>query len=426
MKKLFLIVLMIPVIAFGQKAAKPNAKKILSLYQDGKYKEAKEQADLSVADPKVGTDGYAWYYRGLVYATLDTIQDASLKSLEPNALKVSMESFKKAEDLNKKKDAEYFILPPGTILPVNKSQQLEQLSNYYLAKSIKFMQQDEPDYESSYAQGAIARSIFEDNLTKYSNDTLAYYVQALAAINATRYDSAEEAALKYQEKGGKSPDVYLILFQIYNDKGNKVKALAIAKEARQKYPFREDFAKNELNVYLSTKQYDAAKAMVEEQIKTSPSPESYYLLGELNRELGSRLRHQADSLKDNAKREQAKAYDAEATKAYKKGLELDVNHFDSNAALAELTYAEVGEVRKQRDDSKDNAKRQQLYMKIEQKLKESLPYWERLELLKPNDENVLYGLQSIYNDLSTYDEAKYNPKLNKLKAKMKALGMEVD
>jgi len=227
----------------------------------------------------------------------------------------------------------------------------------------------------------------------------------LAAINVPRYDSAEEAALKYVATGGKSPDVYLILFQIYNDKGDKVKALAIAKEAREKYPFREDFAKNELNVYLSTKQYDAAKSMVEEQIIASPSAENYYLLGELNRELKNI---------------------PEAMKAYKKALELDVNHFDSNASMAELTYAEVGEVRKLRDASKDNAKRQQLYMKIEQELKKSLPYWERLEAIKPNDENVLYGLSSIYNDLSTYDEAKYTPKLSKLKAKMKGLGLEVD
>ena len=408
MKKLFLIVLLAPVAVFAQKAPKPNTGKILSLYQEGKFKEAKEQADVTVADPKLGVDGKAWYYRGLVYATLDTIPDASLKALDPNAQKVAIESFKKSEELNRK-GTEYFIQAPGAITPIQKRDQLTNWANYYLAKSIKFLQQDEPDYEGSYAQAALGRNIFENTLLKsgdkYSNDTLTYYVQSLAAINATRYDSAEEAALKYQQTGGKSADVYLILFQIYNDKDDKVKALAIAKEARAKYPFREDFAKNELNVYLSTKQYDAAKSMVEEQVQTSPSPENYYLLGELHRELKNI---------------------PEASKAYKKALEIDVNHYDSNAGLAELTYAEVGEVRAQRDASKDNAKRQQLYMKIEQELRESLPYWERLETLKPNDENVLYGLQSIYNDLSTYDEAKYTPKLNKLKAKMKALGMEVD
>ena len=52
MKRILLILLVIPAVAFGQKAPKPNAKKILSLYQDGKYKEAKEQADISVADPR--------------------------------------------------------------------------------------------------------------------------------------------------------------------------------------------------------------------------------------------------------------------------------------------------------------------------------------------------------------------------------------
>lgn len=396
--------LMIPALAAAQKAPKPNTGKILSLYQDGKYKEAKEQADITVADPKTGADGKAWYYRGLVYATLDTIQDAALNALDPEAMNVAIESFKKAEDLNKK-DTEYSITPPGEIIPTTKPVQLTTWANYHLSKSIKLMQQDEPDYEGSYAEGRLTRKIFENTLKKYDNDTLTYYVQSLAAINATRYDSAEEAALRYIDKGGKSPDIYLILFQIYNDKDDKVKALAIAKEAREKYPFRDDFAKNELNVYLTTKQYDAAKAMVEEQIIASPSADNYYLLGELNRELKNT---------------------PEAIKAYKKALELDVNHFDTNASMAELLYAEVGEVRAQRDATKDNAKRQQLYLKIEQELRESLPYWERLETLKPNDENILYGLQSIYNDLSIYDDAKFTPKLNKLKAKMKALGMEVD
>jgi len=405
MKKILLILLLAPAVVFGQKAPKPNTKKILSLYQDGKYKEAKEQADISVADPKVGLDGYAWYYRGLVYATLDTINDASLKSLEAEPRKVALESFQKAEDLNKKKDTEYFVMAPGTYTPVNKSQQLEQWSNWYLGKSIKMLQMEEPDYNGSYANGKIARSIFENYMSKYPNDTLTYYVQSLAAINIMHYDSAEEAALKYREKGGKNPDMYLILFQIYNDKGDKVKALEIAKEGREKFPFREDFAKNELNVYLTTKQFDAAKAMVEEQVQTDPSAETYYLLGELNKELKNK---------------------PEALKAYGKALELDANHFDTNASMAEMTYAEVGEVRKERDATKDIAKRQELYQKIAQELRETVPYWEKLEALKPNDENVLYGLQSIYNDLSAYDEAKYSAKLKKLKAKMKALNLEVD
>ncbi|MBL7840539.1 MAG: hypothetical protein JNJ75_10395 [Cyclobacteriaceae bacterium] len=405
MKKILLILLLVPAIVFGQKAPKPNTKKILSLYQDGKYKEAKEQADISVADPKVGTDGYAWYYRGLVYATLDTINDASLKSLEAEPLKVALESFQKAEELNKKKDTEYFVMAPGTFNPVNKSQQLEQLSNWYLGKSIKLLQQEEPDYNGSYAQGKIARSIFEKYMSKYPNDTLTYYVQSLAAINIMHYDSAEEAALKYREKGGRNPDMYLILFQIYNDKNDKVKALEIAKEGREKFPFREDFAKNELNVYLTTKQFDAAKAMVEEQVQTDPSAETYYLLGELNKELKNK---------------------PEALKAFGKALELDANHFDTNASMAEITYQEVGEVRKERDATKDITKRQELYQKIAQKLRETVPYWEKLEALKPNDENVLYGLQSIYNDLSAYDEAKYSAKLKKLKAKMKSLNLEVD
>ncbi|HET9054517.1 MAG TPA: hypothetical protein VFM90_10100, partial [Cyclobacteriaceae bacterium] len=123
MKKLFLIVLLAPALVHAQKAPKPNTNKILSLYQSGKYKEAKEQADVTVADPKLSTDGKAWYYRGLVYATLDTIQDESISALDANALAVAVESFKKSEEFNKK-GTEYFIQTPGSIVPIQKKDQL--------------------------------------------------------------------------------------------------------------------------------------------------------------------------------------------------------------------------------------------------------------------------------------------------------------
>lgn len=405
MKKLILIVLLAPVVAFGQKALKPNTGKILSLYQDGKFKEAKEQADVTITGEKTATDGKAWYYRGLVYATLDTIKDESLNKLDPNPLQVAVESFKKAEEYNKKKDSEYFITEKGGFMPIQKSNQLEMLSNYYLDKGIKLLQQDEPDYAASYAKCALAQYVFENTLTKYGNDTLTYYVMALAALNMEHFDSAATAARKYIDKGAKSPDAYLILLQAYNGKKDNAKVLATIKEARQKFPDNDDFTKSELNFYITNEQYDVAKNMVNEMLKADPSAQNYYLLGALNREL-----------KNNA----------EALEAYKQTLNKDANHFDANAGMAELTYATVQDIRNQRNESKDNEKRRQLYLQIEQKLKESLPYWERLEAIKPNEESVLYGLQSIYNDLSVYDEAKYTPKMKKLHAKMKALGLEVD
>jgi hypothetical protein len=65
-------------------------------------------------------------------------------------------------------------------------------------------------------------------------------------------------------------------------------------------------------------------------------------------------------------------------------------------------------------------------MQIEGELKTTLTYYEKLETLKPEDDGVLYGLLSIYGDLSNYDEAPYTAKITALKAKMKKLGLEVD
>lgn len=405
MKKLLLIVLLIPVITYGQKAPKPNTKKILSLYQEGKYKEAKEQADITVADPKLGTDAYAWYHRGLVYATLDTIPDAALHALDPDPLAVAVESFKKAEQFNKKKDNELFILPMGSLEPIKKKDQLEFLANHYLSKGIKLQQQDEPDYSGSYAWSGRTRFIFENTMDKYRYDTTTYYVQANAALNLKHYDSAKEAGYKFIERGGTDREIYLILFQAYDEADDKDGALKVMKEARKKFPFEKNFAQNELSIYLKTSQFDAAKAMVEEQIQTSPSAYSYYMLGELNKKLGN---------------------PADAVKAYTKALELDINDFDANAAMAESSYEDVQKVRAQRDATKDTEKRRVLYQQIEKELKKTLVYWERLESIRPNDEVVLNYLKSLYNDLSTYDDAKYTPKHNSIKAKMKSLGFEVD
>jgi hypothetical protein len=42
-----------------------------------------------------------------------------------------------------------------------------------------------------------------------------------------------------------------------------------------------------------------------------------------------------------------------------------------------------------------------------------------------SDADGLYGLLTVYNDISLYDES-YEPKIVELKKKMKALGLDVD
>jgi hypothetical protein len=74
--------------AFAQKQSKPNINKALTALTDGKLQEAKEIIDAATTYEKTMNDGKTWYYRGLIYATLDTTSNEAFKALEPEPLKV--------------------------------------------------------------------------------------------------------------------------------------------------------------------------------------------------------------------------------------------------------------------------------------------------------------------------------------------------
>src|SRR5688572_2017745 len=107
MKKVILILLLIPAVVFAQKPVKPNLSKALSLWQEGKLGEAKDMIDAATTYEKTMNDGKTWYYRGLIYASLDTTSNETFKALSPNALTVAIESFKKADQMKGK--SEYFV-----------------------------------------------------------------------------------------------------------------------------------------------------------------------------------------------------------------------------------------------------------------------------------------------------------------------------
>src|SRR5262245_9514055 len=130
MKRIILIVLMlVSAFAYAQKPVKPNLNKALASWQAGKLDEAKEMIDAATTYEKTMNDGKTWYYRGLIYASLDTTSNEKYKALEANALKVSLESFKKADEMATG-GKEYFINDPANLMAAaenTKPRQLERL-----------------------------------------------------------------------------------------------------------------------------------------------------------------------------------------------------------------------------------------------------------------------------------------------------------
>jgi tetratricopeptide (TPR) repeat protein len=404
MKKVILILLLAPAFVFAQKPVKPNLNKAVQLMQEGKLGEAKDMIDAATTYEKTMNDGKTWYYRGLIYASLDTTSNETYKALAPNALEVAIESFKKADQMATG-GKEYFLSDPKNIASAvdnTKPIQLERLSNYYLDQAIKLVQQDEPDYMASVAKIGKARYVFENTLPTYSNDTLAYYVLALAAQNAEQYDTAIQAVELYLKEGGKAKEPYIIMYQIYNHKGNKEKALEVIREAKEKMPHVDQFPLIEIELLIDMKKTAEAKTGLENAIKKDPSNKAlHFYLGYTNLSLNNL---------------------PEARKNFEEALKIDSKYFDAQLYLAKVVGQDAKVIKAQINalgiTPADKKKKMELDGVYVEKLKTALPYWEKAEKLNPSDEEVLNELYSIYSDLGN------DPQVQRIQKRFKELGID--
>lgn len=408
MKRVLLMALLLPALVFAQKPLKPNLNKALSSWKDGKLDEAKEMIDLCVTTEKIMTDGKAWYYRGLIYASLDTSKNEAYKALAPDALKTSIESFAKADQLQTKAGSDYFLPPDATNpMPVTKTQQCTNLANIYLQEGIDRVQNDE--YEASVGAMDKCISVFEGTLTQYDNDTLAYFVMCLAASSAEMYDKIEPAVKKYYEKGGKSKDAYIVLYQVYTGpKEDKEKALAVVRDARKALPDNTDFPRMEIGLLIDLERIEEAKDGLEQAVAANPD----------DKILRFYLGYTYGQLKDYKN----------AEKQYTEALRIDPAYFEAAYYLAQIYLTEVDNLTKEINNlgisDADNKRKPQLYQARVKACETAIPYLERAEKMKaPTTESqieLLEKLQMLYYYVA--DDAKEKV----VRAKLKALGADVD
>lgn len=391
MKRIALLLFVaVSATVYAQKPVKPNLNKALNQLNEGKLDEAKANIDAAIENEKMKVDGKTWYYRGLIYASIDTTSNEAFKSLDPNAFQVALDAFKKAEELSKGKG---YFTQDAMGLPQTKEQQMSFWANTHVNKGADLYQQEE--FES-------AAQSFEKVSQILEKDTLGHLYAGFASNAAENYDKAIEHFNAYIENGGTSSDPIKLLNNIYIQKGDKEKALEVIRKGKAKFPADPDFPKLEIGALIELNRIDEAKTGLEEAIKNEPDNKIlHFYLGYANQNLGNI---------------------AEAKKNYEDALKLDGQYFEAQFYLARLMYQDAAVVKKQMADlgisAEDKKKRFELDKVLVEKLRVALPYWEKAEKINPNDQDVLDALYSIYGDLDMPDQAK------RIEAKYKQLGYE--
>lgn len=394
MKKVVILLLIaLPLAMYAQKPIKPNLNKALSSWKAGKLQEAKEMIDVCTADPKLSLDAKAWYYRGLIYAALDTTSNATFKALASNSFATSMEAFAKSAELNKNSKNEIFYTDDMG-LPVLKTQSMAYLGSYYLNAGAVAYQDD--DYETALTNFAKTQAILP-------GDTTAYFYAGFVANADEKYDLALTNLTKYNSLGGKSSDAYSLIINIYGGpKEDKTKALEITREARKKFPDNKNFPLMEIGYLIDLDKTEEAKGGLEQAVKNDPSNKTLqFYLGYVNSKL--------DRFDD-------------AKKNFEAALKLDPTYFEAQYYLAQLYLIEADKIKREMNNlgisAADKKKKVELDAELVKRYKDALPYWEKAEKLNPSDTDVLDKLSIIYYYLGE------DAKAARVEKRLKELGIE--
>ena len=358
--------------SYGQK--KPKINKAEKARSEGNLAEAKSIVDAAIEHEKTKDDGKTWYYRGLVYASLDTTSNPDYQNLVDNPLEIAMKSFAKADEIDPEGSNYYLTGPNG--LPVLKDQQILQLSGHYINKGIQHYQ--DSDYDK-------AVQAFEKTQMIMPEDTTGYINAALAARAAKDYDVVAENYYKLiEDLDYKSVDAFnFLIYYESSIQEDDEKALAVIRSAKKAFPNNLDFAKSEIAALKKMGKADEAMKGLNDAIENEPdNPDLYFTLGILHEELGN-----LDKARD----------------AYENAVKIDPSYYDGVYNLAVIDYNKAVNLIREKNNlgisSADQKKAKEMQVQIENRLKTALPNWEKANELKPGDRTTLETLQYIYSQL---------------------------
>ena len=283
-------------VALGQ-------KEVVSAYnanKEGDYREAATYIEQAILIDKAAVKDKVWRYRGEIYLNISS--DSTVSVEYPHALRIAMESYLKAKDLDVKSRYEDEIR-------IGLAQVQTKANNIgiknYVAEAFD-------QAGSSFDLAAEVARNFD------MIDTMAVYNAALCYEKAELTDLAIEryldcAAINYQV-----PNVFLFVSTLYRNNGKDEAALKILQDARVDYPREQSLIIEELNIYLTNKDFERAKTNLELAAQQDSTNEILWF------SLGSVL--------DNI------GMTEDAIVAYKKAIEVKSDYFDANYNLGALYF----------------------------------------------------------------------------------------
>ncbi|WP_462249709.1 tetratricopeptide repeat protein [Ekhidna sp.] len=385
---LTLILAAVCVVGYAQK--KPKINQALSALEKGELAEAKSIIDAAIAHEKTMNDPKTWFYRGQIYASLDTT------SGEPGAMEESLKAFDKAMELDPEQKATSSVdYNTGQIVNIDSKRQ--GYYAFYYGKAVA--EYNAENFES-------AADNFTTSFYIMPSDTNAILNAAYSYQAAGVTKKAEESYVSAYEAGVKEKTIFLQLYNLTIQEERFEDGLKYIRKGKEIHPNDLELSKYEINLLITLDKTDEAMNEIKSAIEADPNnADLLFSLGVLKDETG----------------------DSEgAMDTYKKAVSIDPNHFNSYFNIGAMLFNQTNTLVKEqsslnyypgksRYDAAEKKKYESLDSQIDAKLKEALPVWEKLYSLKSNDADVMGSLIYVYKGLDMKTKA------NELQAKLDAM-----
>lgn len=369
---IFLMVLMMGGLAFGQNSKVVSAYNYLRNLQ---LKEAKEAIDPAVEHPKTMSDAKAWFYRGNVYLAIMMSEDPEIRALAEDPLTVAEQSYNKALELDEKDRYKAEII-----------ERIPFLAEQYYNQGVQLYNKQ----EYGKATQSFVKAM-ETNAKVGREDTLALFNAALCAELGESNDEAKKyynelLNIGYTGEPNAVP-IYISLSRLHKAEKDTVGAIEVIRQGLERYPGDFNLLIEETNIHLSSGNVEAAQKNLERVIEVdATNPTIFFAVGTTYDQMGN---------KDKA------------TDAYKKAIELNPDYFDANYNLGALYVNEAASIIEEAnqlplgDPKYDVAKK-----KADDMLMAALPYLEKANQIDPKELNTLVTLKEIYARTSQLEKLK--------------------
>lgn len=411
---------------FAQKA---NIQSAINYLKDNDIANAKKMIDEACANESTKTNAKAWLVKAVVYQAIGTSKDMmpmlqfilnekpymldlananTLASSTPNALGEAVEAYKKSISFDSKYEKEEVAPLLTSILFVTYNNGINKMNDNKFA-----------DAYTVFGQVGELAQIDNGNLWKGNASLDSIFAsskmyQANCAYNTNKDDEAIgliEECIKNPIT--QTPDMYIMLNELYGKKNNDAKWTETMTAARAKFPNDKRILNNEINYYLDKGRAEESINKLKEGIALEPQKADLYLL------LGQTYLGMANPTdkagKPIARPANAKELEQNAITNYTKAAELDPKNAYAPFNMGLIHFNNAKGINDEMNKTVDNKKYESLKPQRDGLIGQALPLFVKakglIEVEKINDSNrtmyreLLTGMMNCYNILNQAEKA---------------------